>query len=68
MFSKRFMLFPTSNKKVGVKKNVREGGVKIFYFYFFLEKTLLYYFILRFMLFSALKKIEILKSAASLNG
>ena len=32
------------------------------------RKTLLYYFILHFMLFSTLKKIEILKSAPSLTG
>ena len=28
MFSKRFMLFPTFKKKIGVKKN-SEGGKKI---------------------------------------
>ena len=30
MFSKRFMLFPTFKKKIGVKKKFGGGGVKKF--------------------------------------
>ena len=45
--------FQHLKNKFGVKKNFG-WGCRIFYFFF--GKTLLYYFILRFMLFSTLKK------------
>ena len=60
-----FILFPTSKKKVGVKKIEKfAGGSTIFFF----RKTILSHFISRYIIFSTLKKMEILKSAPSLTG
>ena len=52
MFSSRFMLFRTLQKKLCQHFFSGGGGGECFF-----RKTLLYYFILRFMLFSTLKKI-----------
>ena len=53
MFSSRFVLFPTLQKKIGVKKKkkIRGGGGGVVEF-FFLEKQ--FFLISRFMLFSTL--------------
>ena len=64
MFSSCFMLFPTFKKTIQCKNKFGGGGGINFFF----RKTILSHFISRFMLFSKLKKKEILKSAPSLTG
>ena len=58
MFSLRFMLFPTLQKKIGVmftlNTNNGGGGGGIFVVVFFVEKQ--FFLISRFMLFSTLKE------------